>query len=496
MVRGYILGGWSSSYHIISPEAYHNTFRLVKSISDFRSCLEYLFKMPWSEVAPGRFQRAIGENELFIKLIGDPGHSLGREHWAINSIASFTLTGSLTNEHLPSLFLNAWKILRFHHPSIAVQAIGDDSLIYEVPDEAALNHWAADTFRVVEDKTADELIPDVKPGVYATLTYLPKSKQLLGHTAHWRTDGVGVMLLIDAFFDLATKPTLPDPNTLMWGQETARLAPAIEEAANIPITPTDAIKALSQKYLETFYQAAGAVGIPYRSDITVPGGTRSSRLAFSPSETNFVTNQCKAKGVSVTSAVHASVAATNYALASMEDKNKNYTSTVRFSFRPYLPKPYSTPAYASALYTTGWMKTVSASAAWLDNAKDYNGEYRKGLNTDFIDAHREYALRLCDLIRNMPQPQEPPSDVDISSIGVAENVIGSLKGTQDRGVEVQSVSVGVEILTRQCVCFVWTFRDQLNLNLVYNESFHDEEDTVLFLQTLKEVMLKELAGGS
>ena len=453
--------------------------------------------MSWSEVAPGRFQRAIGENELFIKLVGDPGHPVGREHWAINSIASFTLTGSLTTEDLPHLFLKAWKILRFHHPSIAVQAIDDKSLIYTVPDTAALDQWATETFHVVENKTADDLIPNIKPGFYAALTYLPKSNELLGHTAHWRTDGVGVLLLVDAFFNLVTGPALPDPNTLIWGQETARLAPPIEDTANIPIAPTDDIKTLSQKYLETFHQAAGAVGIPYKGEaITLPGGTRSSRFVFSTSETDFVINQCKAKGFSVTSAVHASIAATNHALASEDNKDKHYTSTVRFSFRPYLPKPYSTPAYASCLYTTGWMKTVPASASWTDNVKAYNDEYRKGLNKDFIDSHREYALGLCNLIRNMPQPQDPPSDVDISSIGVAERLIERVKGTQDRGVEIQSVSVGVEILTRQCVCFVWTFRNRLNLNLVYNESFHDEKDTALFLQKLKDIMLKELAGGN
>ena len=451
--------------------------------------------MPWSEVAPRTFERAIGENELFIKLIGDSGHNLGREHWAINSIASFNTLGSLQNEDLSTLFLNSWKILRFHHPSIAVQVANDISLVYNVPDAAALHQWATETFQVIENKTADELIPNIKPSSSATLTYLPASNEILGHTAHWRTDGVGVLLLIDLFFEVATSPTLPDPNTLMWGQETARLAPAIEDAADIPIAPTDAIKTLSQQYVETFYRAAGAVGIPYKGEV-IPGGTRSSRLVFNPSETNLVASQCKAKGFSVTSAVHASVAATNYALASLENKDKHYTSTVRFSFRPYLPKPYSTPAYASGLYTTGWMRTVPASASWIENAKAYNDEYRKGLNRDFINSHREYALGLCDLIRNMPQPQEPPSDVDISSIGVAESLIERVKGTQDRGVEVQSVSVGVEILTRQCVCFVWTFRDQLNLNVVYNESFHDEKDTALFLQTLKKIILKELAEGS
>ena len=452
--------------------------------------------MPWSEVAPRTFERAVGENELFIKLIGDSGHTLGREHWAINSIASFKTLGSLQNGDLSTLFLNAWKTLRFRHPSIAVQAANDTSLIYNVPDAAVLHQWATETFQVIENKTADELIPNIKPNSFATLTYLPASNEILGHTAHWRTDGVGVLLLIDMFFELATSPILPDPNTLMWGQETARLAPAIEDAADIPIAPTNTIKTLSQKYIETFYQAAGAVGIPYKGEVTVPGGTRSSRLVLSPSETNFVASQCKAKGFSVTSAVHASVAATNYALASLENKDKHYTSTVRFNFRPYLPKPYSTPAYASALYTTGWMRTVSASASWFENAKAYNDEYRNGLNKDFISSHREYALGLCDLIRNMPQPQDPPSDVDISSIGIAESLIERVKGTEDRGVEVQSVSVGVEMLTRQCVCFAWTFRDQINLNMVYNEGFHDEKDTALFLQTLKETIFKELADAS
>ena len=450
--------------------------------------------MPWSGIAPGSFQRAIGENELFIKSIGDPGHHIGREHWAINSIASFTLTGSLVKEDLPSLFLKVWKNLRFNHPSIAIYTVGDQSFIYTVPDSALLNQWAAETFLVVENKTADDLIPDLKPSLYATLTYLPKSNEILGHTPHWRTDGVGVLLLIDAFFDLVAKPALPEPHTLSWGRETARLAPAIEDAANLPIAPTDAIKSMSQKLIETFYQTAGAVGIPYRGeDTTIPSGTRSSRYSFSPSDTKIIIHQCKAKGISVTSAVHASIAATNYALASVEKRNRHYTSTVRFSLRPYLPEPYFTRAYASGLYTTGWMKTVPASASWIDNAKAYNDEYLEGLSKEYIHSHREYALSLGTLIRNMPQPQEPPSDVDISSIGVAESLIERVKGTQDRGVEIQSVSVGVEILTRQCVCFVWTFRDRLNLNLVYNESFHDEKDTALFLQTLKEIMLKELA---
>ena len=344
--------------------------------------------MPWSEVAPGSFQRAIGENELFLKSIGDSGHPIGREHWAINSIASFTLTGSLLKEDLPSLFLKAWKVLRFNHPSIAVQIVDDQNFLYKIPDSTALNQWAAETFHVVEDKTADDLIPHLRTNTYATLTYLPKFNEILGHTSHWRTDGVGVVLPIEAFFDLIAKPALPEPHTLSWGQETARLAPAIEDAAGLPTVPTDAIKSMSQKYVETFYQAAGAVGIRYQGEATTtPSGTRSSRDFFSPSETNVIISQCKAKGISVTSAVHASIAATNHILAPVKKQTRHYTSTIRFSLRPYLPKPYSTPAYASGLYTTGWMKTVPTSASWTENAKAYNDEYCKGLSNHIGSMH-------------------------------------------------------------------------------------------------------------
>ncbi len=138
------------------------------------------------------------------------------------------------------------------------------------------------------------------------------------------------------------------------------------------------------------------------------------------------------------------------------------------------------------------MKAVPPSASWLDNASAYNSEYRSGLSREYIDSHREYALGIGNLIRNMPQRGDPPSDVDISSIGIAESLIERVKGTPDRGLEIQTVSVGVEILTRQGVCFVWTFRDQLHLNLIYNESFHDKSDTAKFLQTLKGILLKQL----
>ena len=201
-----------------------------------------------------------------------------------------TFESSRHNKDISSLFLQAWKNLRFRHPSItAYDAILKDL----VQESAALKRWATDTLHVVEDKIADEHIANLRLGSFATLTYLPKSNGILFDTAHCRTDGIGVLMLIDPFLTLATDPTLPDPNVLPWVHETSALTPTVEFAARIPSVPTDAIKTLAQQYTETFHQAVGAAGLPSKGEATtLIIGTRSSRLIFSPSETYSVVASC------------------------------------------------------------------------------------------------------------------------------------------------------------------------------------------------------------
>ena len=150
----------------------------------------------------------------------------------------------------------------------------------------------------------------------------------------------------------------------------------------------------------------------------------------------------------MTAAVHASIAAANYVFAASEDKGKHYTSTIRYSFRPFLPKPYSGREFASTIFTTGWMLAVPAESSWDKRAKTYHEEYHKGLSPEYISAHREYALGLCNLLRNMPQGAPPPTDVDISSMGVAERLMEREKGTAERGLRVDRVSGGLEIVNK------------------------------------------------
>ena len=384
----------------------------------------YVFVMPWTEIHSGTYQRAIGENENFIKLVGDPGHSLDREHWAINAIAGFSSRGTFAQCDLSNLFLKAWKSLRFWHPSIAAQPINEQTLEYTVPNATALTEWATKTFSVVEDRGGDDQIPDLKLNPYATLTYLATTGEILLHTAHWRTDGIGVLSLLDVFFEFAVDPTLPDPDSLAWGEESARLAPAVEDAAGMPTVATESIEGLAHDYIDTFSQAAGAIGISYKGELTTtPGGTRSSQLTLSVSDTSFVVSRCKGRGISVTSAVHASVAMANRTCALEVNKGKHYTSTIHFQLTPI---PAETILYSRICKWTLYHRLDEIDpriSIGMEHAQAYNEEYRRGLSAEFIQLHRQYAIGLGDLIRNMPQGREPPSDVDISSIGVADHLI-------------------------------------------------------------------------
>ena len=459
--------------------------------------------MSWSEVRPGHHQRCIGENEKFIKAIGDRAHASGREHWSITSKASFKLTGSLKNSDVDFLtrLRHAWKVLRFEHPSIASIA-EERTLNYAVPDSNTLHKWVDETFFVHEGKiSADDLIASFKPTPYVTAHYISESSELILHTAHWRTDGFGALQLLNAFFAaFIALPDGEDPANLPWGQEVIRLVPSIEQVLNLPIESTEQMRTAANHYISTLVHTKGAVGVSFLGDkSTLPLGTRSARLRLSQSTTEAIFEACKARGIRVVAAVHASVAAITYAGTLPASKHKHYTSTMRFGLRPHLADPHNTPRSASALYTGGYMIKVPASQSWSENAKKYNDEYDRGVTKEFLMARRQYALNVQDLLqKNMDVAIEgpPPSEIDISSVDDAELLVSPIHQIRDgdagRVLEILDVSIGVETLTRQMYCFVWTFRNQIEFNLVHNEAFYHHAFPAQLLAKLKEVLETEL----
>ncbi|KAK8112664.1 hypothetical protein PG984_013190 [Apiospora sp. TS-2023a] len=262
----------------------------------------------------------------------------------------------------------------------------------------------------------------------------------------------------------------------------------------MPTESTPELKARAAAYVGTFAHALGAIGIPCLGDAnTLPVGTRSALLTLDKEETERAMAACKQVGISMSAAVHASVAGANYALADEADRDKkHYSSTVRFGLRPHL----LTPAAAAGLYTTGWMARVEPQMSWAERAQSYTDEYKKDITRDFIDAHREYAAQLGAMLRTLKPGSGPsPSDVDISNMGNVDKMVPTFYGTPEAGFEVTAVGGGVEILSRQGIVYVWTFRGQLNLGVNYKAAFHSDKQITKFVRTVRLQLLEGLFPG-
>jgi hypothetical protein len=456
---------------------------------------QHLPMAPWKQSSVSAFSRPIGVNESFIKLVGDAGLAIGKEHWAIRSTARIILKGELTEfESLRTRLYYAWGHLRFKHPSVAAYVANDQkTLLYDIPSRAELDAWMEETFRIMEDvASVSELVRTLKPSPFARLFYLRESGEILGYTSHWRNDGLGVVILLDSLLRLLVSPDLSDPGDLPWGEEVARLSPCVEDAVGSAENPNEDQQAIAKACVDTFGLIGGSTEIPYNELAPTPQGTMEELVTLDPDLTLSIMEAARSKGVNVKAAVHASVAAANWDCATGTSKTRHYTSTIRVSLRSHLNGMVSPDYYASGLYTTGWMDKVEATDGWLTIAKHYHNVYQQGISPAYIQAHRAYAAGLVDAVRNAPQDLPPPSNVDFSVIDGAENLLASSYGSDDLVVEVEGMTVGLDLLSPQAFCFMWVFRERLNVSVVYNQAYHAKQQMKEFLRHVENNLLEGL----
>ncbi|KAK6078946.1 hypothetical protein SCUP234_05872 [Seiridium cupressi] len=445
--------------------------------------------MSWVQVSPGCWQRPIGENERMIKWIGDRAHAQGREQWSINAVGTLDFT-EVPNEELFSCIRKAWALMRFNHPSIAATAFSD-TLNYQVPDTAALRQWGNETLHIISEPSIDasDLIAGLKPSPFVTSYFILHTRQIILHTAHWRTDGFGALQLLNAFLEALTSNQATA--TIPWGEEAARLCPSIEDVLQLPVEATEEIKAATADCLATLRHVPGSVGLPYDgTQATKPRGTRGIRRSLSENNTELIVSACEERNITLLSAVHASLAAINlrFAARNVSDSpnSGHYTSTMRFSLRPYLPAPFNTAQHASALYTGGYFAAVDPATGWREHATKYSSLYRVGLSHGFLISRRQYAATALNLMIQAAAAGPVRSEIDISSVDDAERLVTPIHHS-NRGildVEVKDISLGVECLAKETYLFCWTFRGNLEFNLVYNEAFYQKSVMETILDTL------------
>ncbi|KAE8138132.1 hypothetical protein BDV38DRAFT_282432 [Aspergillus pseudotamarii] len=182
--------------------------------------------MSWHPVSTNRYERAFDSLEKFYWGIAEAGAPLQKQH------------------HL--------------YPQIA--AVADETgtrLTYTVPSPEELEAWVYDTFLIVEESSATHLYQTLPPSSLFCLYYLPRPRELLFRTPHWRIDGIGLMYLQTAFLRiLADGPV----QTQLDGSEAARLAPSLDEAALVPPEATPTMSEAADAELEVLLK--GLPGVP------------------------------------------------------------------------------------------------------------------------------------------------------------------------------------------------------------------------------------------
>lgn len=429
-----------------------------------------------------------------IKMIGDGGLKLGKDAWSISVVAN--IAAHVESKPLSQALRDGWKTLRFHHPSIASTA-DEDILEYHTPDPLELNQWVDESFVVVEDGISPgDIIAGLRPRRWATLYYMRERANILLHLSHWRTDGIGAFQLMNAYLEAVIKSLKEDPLKLPWGEEAARLVPSVEEALKLPHTSSPDIVCASKQYLDTLANNIGALGTPYKSEAgLVPTGTRGVLLRFSQEMTTQFEIKCHELGIEMKSAVHAAVAATAYSIAEPTSKHKHHSSTMRQSIRSHLQPPYDSVAGASGLYTAGYIVKVPATQTWLENAKQYQVEYSKGATDDLLCSRRQYARAMQGILKNMPQPDTPPSGLDFSFVPDVQALVKPVYAEAAESLEVRDVGIGVDVISRHLYVFMWTFNSQLVLRLVYNEAFYDVAFAENVLAVVKEHLVSNLVSS-
>lgn len=460
--------------------------------------------MPWIETSPGRWERPIGENEAMIKTIGDEGQQFGKDVWSISVVASLGVSQEDQGvSTLSQMLVNGWRALRFLHPSIASFIGKEDTVVYHVPDPVTLEQWVAESFICVEgDDSVNDVLGRLSPRPYTSLYYLKKRGTIVLHLSHWRTDGIGAMHLLNAYVQCIVGQK-SDPLHLPWGNEVNRLVPSVEEALSLPPKPSRAIESAATQYLGTLANLSGALGAPFkRGDGVVRGGTRHANLRLSPEETTELDASCYERGIRIEAALHASVAAAACSITQSQPHNKerHYTSTLRQSLRLHLPPPLDGTAGAAGLYTAGYLVKVSPSQSWLENAKQYDAEYRKGATPELLSSRRQYAVVMKEILQNRktsPSPQDPPpSGLDISWIPNVPHLVQSVHTGAAGSLRIRRVSIGVEVASRHLYIFGWIFDGQLELNLVYNEGYYDELLAQNILAVTRQHLLSNLLSAS
>ncbi|CAK43490.1 hypothetical protein CBS115989_2977 [Aspergillus niger] len=446
--------------------------------------------MTWSQVSAHRWERPGDGLENYFALTASLSAAAydGRRHYTIFTKLQLELDMPATE--VECSLKKAWVQLRYEQPQIATVHNGTTK-VYEVPDDTALQAWIASTVIISAAANAEDLYASITPIAQATLYYLPASSQLVLRTPHDTIDGIGVIRLLDRLLSILVSPPA---EKITFGDEPSRLAPTLREILGVAEQPTpeesDRMMALWKPYIDH----APGIGPVSNLGNRPAGQSQHARLDVPTRTTEAIIQACKAKNITVTSAVHAAYIETIKKHADPDHPSCHYVNTAQFNLRPYLPKHGS--QYTASLGYTLFPVHLESPSSFGPTAQALNQFYR----TTFADDPSKLPLvpHMTDLLFAVTQNPEYqkgpfPRDAIPSSLGIIENHMRRSYGTNK--VIVRDFMLGVDVVMGMNMLSISTFRDQLQLVYSFNDAYHEPEHISQYLQEIVTVLTKELLAN-
>ena len=443
----------------------------------------------WKEISPGHFSRPIDSVETFFLALARGSLASGGEHNAVSIFAHFSATAS-SQEDTETALRHAWKTLRYDHPELAC-SVREDTIVYKVPDQAALDAWLNETFIVVPAATTKEdLLASFRPTVLATLHYLPHSSEIVLHTSHWRIDVIGGISMLHNLFG-----AMAEPRQIRFGDEGTHLSPGRDEAAGFGSSDEKGREAATDLFMH-FISNMPSIGFPAQNLDQKLGGTRRSEIVLDSSTTSAIVSGSKERGITVTTAFHAAmiVALQELNRTHSSSSSKKYTTLGLFNIRPLYRSPYNDSfSHLTGVHVIG-LPLVLEPSTYTDLAiqlKDFYAQRRPPAKDSRLDQSVivPYTLMTAEMASQPPPPGIPaPSEPMLSSMGVVDRYLKPQYGN----IALKEICVGVEMMNPQMVCYLWTWRGSMTLSVFYNETFYVESFVQDFLARVIEIVKSEL----
>ena len=470
--------------------------------------------MSWTQVSPARFERPFDSIEWFYRALLPPptdGKNY-REFWLITTVAKIKLEREQTD--IVSALKDAWCATRYDHPELACKAGGHTKVYEMLKTEEEVLQWLSETFIILPDSTAHDLLAIPKPYDICICYWLPKSSEIALVASHWRIDGVGCLQLLNNLLKALVEDRKP-----LFGAEGKNLSENFYKAAGIStdhVSPETDRQAAAR--LATLTDNFPSIGLPLRLDDD-SHSTRRIERRLSLQSTASVRSACKAHGISLTAAIHAALAVSIHKIArtsalGLTAGARKYVSWCVFDLRPYTKPPTTSPTNPVTNYHGAIPSAQDPTAAFLTNAKDLTEVYKKRWDEPYLAAENSgtghdvaptllqslhpFLEKVTDLfLQPMPPDAPEATQPTFSSLGQIERYVSPKYKSESAGgasVLVDDFWLGLEVAAgeKQPVVHLWIWQDKVCIAVCYDQAFFGEDVMAQLLEGMFKVLGQEL----